>query len=419
MTRILAHWFIVLITFVAGVAMANPGGSSGLAAALQAALTQHPVVAGKRAEVAAKGYIGDSARAQRYPTVSAQATANDKSTHPVTLRARQPLWAFGRIDAGIAYADADKLTEEADLVRVQRQLIDQTSVAYVRVLGATARLVVAEDNSSSLVTLSKQIKRREQGELASLADVRLAQARLIQAQGQQDRYRGELEVALNDLLAFTQTRIAADPAVPPGIVQLPSAAELESLAVANSADVQLKERRVELARADTDREGTASMPTVYLQGDRYVNQAANAGNPNSLNSTVVGVVLEGSLEGLGFAARGRSQAARARLLAAQEDLKATRTELERTVRSLLASRQLQQNLVNSQAQSVAELKELLVSYRRQYEAGSKSWQDLLNMQRELTEQRLQEAQAQNDWLIYSLKLAALTGRLDAVALPEK
>ena len=410
MTRWLTRAFIWLLAMIAGTAIAEP---AGLETALQAALSQHPAVAGKRAEVAAKGYAGETARAQRYPSISAQATANDNSTHPVTLRARQPLWAFGRIDAGIAYADADKVTEEADLVRVQRQFIDQTAVAYAKVLGAKARESVAKENVTSLEALFEQIQRREQGQLASLADVRLAQARLIQARAQLDRYRGELDVARNDLLAFTQSRVAADREVTPSLTQLPASTELENQAMTQSADVQWKRRRVELARADAEREKAAPMPTLYLQGDKYFNQPAYA------NDAIVGLTLEASVDGLGFAARGRSQAADARLLAAQEDLKTTRTELERTVRSLSTSRQVQQGLIDTQGQSVAELKELLASYQRQYEGGSKSWLDLLNMQRELTEQRLQETQAHNDWLIYSLKLAALTGRLDAIAFPEK
>jgi adhesin transport system outer membrane protein len=90
----------------------------------------------------------------------------------------------------------------------------------------------------------------------------------------------------------------------------------------------------------------------------------------------------------------------------------------RTVRNLVSSRDLQRGLMDAQDQSVADLDELLASYRRQYVAGSKSWLDLLNMQRELTEQRLQLAQAQSDWLVYILKLAALTGQLDALASLE-
>jgi adhesin transport system outer membrane protein len=219
-------------------------------------------------------------------------------------------------------------------------------------------------------------------------------------------------VAENDLQALTQTPVQAVGAIPSSITQLPASTDIEALALGQSTDMRLKAERVALARSDVDREKVATMPTVYLQGDRFFNQTGSAAN------MVMGLTIEASIDGLGFASKGRGEAAGARLLAAQEDLRATRMEVVRTVRSLLANRDLQQGLLDGQNLSVTELKELLASYQRQYQAGSKAWMDVLNMQRELTEQRLQAAQAESDWLIYTLKLAALTGQLDALALSK-
>lgn len=65
-----------------------------------------------------------------------------------------------------------------------------------------------------------------------------------------------------------------------------------------------------------------------------------------------------------------------------------------------------------QSESLAELGAVLGSYQRQYVAGTKSWLDVLNIQREFSEQQLQLVQSKSDWEIYSLQLAALTGGLD-------
>jgi len=389
--------------------------SGGLAAALQATLEHHPALSGKRAEVEAKGYAGDSARAQRYPSVSGQVAAqninnpnNANSRNSMTLRARQPIWAFGRIDSVIAYADADLTAEQADLLRVKRQFMDQTAVAYARVMGSQQRLRVAEDNVAILDKLHRQIQRREQGQLASVADVRLALARLVQARAQKERFQGELTVAESELRALTQVAVAVERTVPDRLTQLPGLSELERLAQERSADVLLKTRRIAVAQADVEREKTSPMPTVYLQADRYYNQ------PGYGNDVRVGVVMDAALDGLGLTAVGRSHAAQARLQAGIEDLNTTRNEISRLVRSLHANRQLQQNLISSQDQEVTELAEILASYRRQYEAGYKAWLEVLNMQRELTDQQQQLVQAENEWLINTLKLAALTGGLDAL-----
>ena len=400
-------WLLALVVLPA-MALGNDT-VVGLEAALRAALTQHPSMAGKRAQVRAKDFAGDVARAQRYPTITAKAAANHNSTNPIGVQARQPLWDFGRIDAGIAFAQADKTAEEADLLRVQRQLLEQTAVAYTKVLGARARLGVADENLRQLTTLLNQIQRREQGQLASKADVRLAQTRLIQAQSQQSRFASELDTAQSDLLALTRLPVTATVLVRPSLTALGPALEIEKQALEEAAELRFKAHRVDLARADVEREKTASMPTFYLQGDKSFK------NPEVRDGTVIGITFEMTLDAMGFAARGRSQAASARLLAAQEDLNSSRIEVERTVRNWLDTRRLQQGLIDILNNLVSGQKELFASYQRQYDAGSKTWLDLLNMQRELNEQHLQKAQADNEWLIASLKLAALTGRLDQVA----
>lgn len=401
-------WLALVIALAPGGPACAESGA-GLEAALRATLSRHPALGGKRAEVSAKGYAGESVRAQRYPTLSAQVSARDDNTQPTTLRARQTLWAFGRIDSNIAYADADVVVEEADLMRLTRQLIDQTAVAYARVQGAQQRLRIAVENVAGLETLYRQIQRREKGQMASVADVRLALARLLQARAREERFEGELAIAETDLRALTQIAVRVEPTAPANVTRLPDAAELEALAQAQSGDVLLKTRQVALARAGVVREKAAPMPTLYLQADRYFAAPAYG------NDIQVGVVLEGSLEGLGFAAAGRSKAAGARLQADRENLNATRNEISRLVQSLSTSRWLQQRLIDSQGQSVDELTEILASYQRQYAAGHKSWLDVLNLQRELNEQLIQQAQAENEWLIVTLKLAALTGGLDVLA----
>jgi outer membrane protein, adhesin transport system len=81
---------------------------------------------------------------------------------------------------------------------------------------------------------------------------------------------------------------------------------------------------------------------------------------------------------------------------------------------------LQTQLIELQTASLSDLELLLASYQRQYESGTKSWLDLLNVQRELFEQKRQLVQAQTDWQIYSLRLLARIGDLDRLAgLPER
>lgn len=396
--------------------------AAGLEAALRSALSLHPAISGKQALVEAKGFGSQAVRSQRYPTLSAQALQYDNAPRngtgsgpstSLSLRARQPLWAFGRIDSQIAYADADAQSERTDLHRVQRQLIENTARAYATVLSSRQRLHLATEHSQTLRDLHAQIQRREQGQLASRADVSLAATRLAQARAREQRFEGDLAIALSELLALTQQPIGAEQPVPARFTSLPEPDTLLDMALSRNADMAHKQQLIERARAAVGQVRTSAMPTIFLQAEQLPEQSGYR------NDRRISLVLEGALEGMGLATQGQTRAAQAQLSAAQQELLAARNDAMLSVRRLISSRQMLQNLIATQATSLIDQATLLASYKRQYEAGTKSWLDLLNTQREMNEQQLQQVQAESDWLTQSLQLMTLTGGFDALTEPSQ
>ena len=125
--------------------------------------------------------------------------------------------------------------------------------------------------------------------------------------------------------------------------------------------------------------------------------------------------MEGSLDGLGIIGQKRAAAAEAQIAVAEENLEDTRNEIKRRVANLVTERGIQNNIISSYEQSTEEMEETLKSIIRQFDAGRKSWIDVLNFQRELTDMRHQLVQAKTNWMEVSLRIAAINGRLDAVA----
>lgn len=391
----------------------------GLAAALDATLSSHPAIHGKRAETRASDFLVREARSQRLPSVSAQASqylednrstiGGDDLSTPITLRVRQPVYAFGRISDSIEAAKAGSRREQADLFRVVRELMEETALAYLDVLAARERLDVAQSNLTQLEDLQAQIQRRAEGQLASEADTRLASTRVAQGRILLERNRGELEISLGDLHALTQQPIPAAEAIPQRLTELPPDATLQQAVFEQSPELRLREERIEEASAEADRSRSSAFPTVYLQAEQFHDQ------PGLRDDGQISLVVDANLDGLGFASRHRSGAANARRDAAEQDLIAARMELTRGLKRLQSDRRSKMNLVEAQAATLADMELLLESYRRQYESGSKSWLDVLNIQRELNEQRLQWSQMKNEWLGQTLRLQALSGGLDALA----
>ncbi|MBF0281792.1 MAG: TolC family protein [Zetaproteobacteria bacterium] len=382
--------------------------------AIQAVVAYHPAVSGKRAEVSAKEYMGDIARAARYPSLTTQTgiqnntmQTKDPNTALITARVKQPIWAFGRIEDGIAYADEDVRVNKADLLRVQRDLLEQTVVAYANVQGIYAKQKVLQENIEKHEEFYAQISRREKGALASAADVNLASLRLIQAKAQKKRLEGDLLIALNELQALIQIPVEHVKKVPTELTDFPvDLQHIEQAALDSSANILHKRRLVTLAERDSQRERSSAFPTINVQAERNFNQIGY------LNGNRYSVTMDAGLEGMGFSAWGKSKAALARQVAAEETLKVARNELLRNIRSLLKNRQIQQDIIKVQQDSVKELEVLEESYYRQYEVGHKAWLEVLNIQRELTDQKVLTVQAQNDWLLYTLRAVTLMGGFD-------
>lgn len=390
-----------------------------LETAFSAVLSKHPAMSGKQAEVSASVYDADVARAARLPSLTAQAgrmyqegNGELDGQNTLTLRLRQPIWAFGKIDSGIESADASIQVHKSDLLKVKRDLLDKVASAYARVYGISLRLQVVKNNIETLDDLYQQIMRRESGQLASKADVRMASLRLNQAKGKKRITEGELSVALSDLHALIQIPVTGVSLVDAEFTEL-SINGLQQQIEANSANLQHKHALLQVAKANIDKDTYSSMPVIYLQAERNFNQLGY------LNATRYGVVIEGNVDGVGFAASGRSKAATARATAASESLAVARNDLKNKVNSLIANRQAQQDFISEQVFAIKDIEAVSASYFRQYEAGAKQWLDVLNIQREMTDMRNQKAQAESDWLLHCLQLKIMSGAFDGIELSRK
>ncbi|MGO4893194.1 TolC family protein [Flavobacterium sp. W21_SRS_FM6] len=375
--------------------------------ALLATYSRHPALMGKAAQIEAKKYLLESAEAQRYPSLSVSYGYDNADNDQGTFVAKQPIWAFGRIDSAINYAKTDVTVEYADRVRLLRQLMGDTASAYARVLGVGKQLTITRNNIAQHEDLLAQVQRREKGQLASEADSRLANSRLTQAKAQAIRLEGDFREAMLKLQTLTQLPINDIEPMDQQFIALPETPRILATIIDNSADIKYKESLVALAQKDVKRKRANYMPTLFIKLEHdYSDTSIYA------DDTRVSLMVEGGLDGLGLITRRQEQASTAQLHAAQRDVQVTRFELENQVNTYLSNQKIQQTLSESYQSAIVELTETLASYQRQYRSGRKAWMDILNIQREMTEQFLAQAQAESELLIIQLKLAALIGMLD-------
>lgn len=394
-----------------GVSLAE----DGLATALRSAVQANPQVKGKLAELEALGLHVDEARAGWYPTLSAEARTMDEGSSKGLLRVQQPVWTFGRIEGGIDLAKRQQASGIQDLLELRRSLIEETAAAYANLHGTHQRIAVAEANVSEHTALFELIRRRYQGGLASEADVRLASSRLAQTRATREQLQGQLVKSRQDLLTYAQVSLEGREPPPDLAKQLNALGDWEVQLDSRHAGVLARLERVEVVRLEGALRKAELMPTLSARLDREIDQPSTA----TVDATRFGLVLEGRIEGAGVAGRKRLAAELARLHAAREDVEAMRNSARQRVKNLFTDRRVQHELIDVQEEVVQSVAETLASFMRQYDAGRKTWVDVLNTQRELSDARQQLEVVRTSWFELSLRAAALLGLLDDMAGLER
>jgi adhesin transport system outer membrane protein len=390
-----------------------PASGDGLPMALGLATSKHPSVTAKLEELKSLGYDISSAEAGRYPSLSLQAQAMNNDQSQVVAKLQQPLWAGGRIDGGIKLAEMKLRGAQASLLQIRRQLMEDTAATYAELFGARQRLRTAELNVSEHEKLLGLISRRQSGSIASEADVRLARSRLAQAQTQKEQLRGAVAQALGNLLALTQVPLEGLLDVEDDMLRLPDPATIMKEAETCSPAVQQRLIEVNVALIQADLRTADMMPTLNAHLERDLVTANK--NGTLLPDTRIGVALTGTVEGGGFAGFGRIKAATALVEAARKDVETARNDVRRRTRTLVSDRDTYRRVMDSNNFLVTATQETLDSFMRQFDAGRKSWVDVLNAQKELADARQSMEQTKSSLMEFSLRLGVVIGQLDRYA----
>jgi adhesin transport system outer membrane protein len=408
--RVLLPAFLLACLIGPAWAQEQPARNDGLEAALYLARTQHPSILGKRAELKALGFDLDSTQFQRLPSFSLQAQTMSDNRDQVVATLEQPLWVGGRIDEGIRQAEVGVRSGQAELVAEQRRIIEATAAAYAQLQGAQLRFKAAELNVSEHEKHKNFIRRRGEGGIASNADILLAESRLSQAIAQRSQLEGVVYRARNDLLALTQQPVAGLTPVPEERLTLPDLERIPDLVLQTSPTVILRQLSIEQAEVASRLAVAAMKPSLFVRLEQNVYDGDR--DDSDSHSTRVGLVLQGTVEGLGLAGLKRVNASRTRIDSAKRDLAAAQNEARRQAIGLITDIQSLRLVLRSYEMLVKSAEETLSSFMRQHDAGRKSWVDVLNAQREFSEARLALEQSKSSLQESALRLAAQLGQLD-------
>jgi outer membrane protein, adhesin transport system len=372
---------------------------------LQMAVTTHPSVSQAQFGLKAAERNTEAARMQFWPTPSVQADGYSGNT-AVIVRLTQPLWTGGKLTADLRYSEVRELRSQREIEVAQVTLaLRMATVAQSYVFNMLRRLS-QERAIDTLADLAHMIERRTEANVSANSDMNLIRARQGQAESDLALFRAAENTALSQLgqavgrpLADTDVDITL-----PAQEAISSRDALVSRALEDNPQIHMIELDARLADIDIDRARAALQPVLSVRAEHQFGQYEGSALPGDR----VYLSLQYTL-GAGLSVIPQIEAARQRAYAAGETLAATRLEVTDRVdndwRDYVAARSRMPSLADARQAAQGALE----SNRRLFIAGRRSWIDLVNSAREVTQAEFAEAEARSVAIGAYYRLAVQAG----------
>lgn len=382
----------------------------GLTDLIQEAIDTHPSVRSAQASRAGAHADLATARWQYYPTpsisIEGAATDNNPARGDATVqtyRIQQPLWQGGRLDLGVKKSEAQIMDRDAWVSAVRQQLALGVLQAFGEWYAAKLKIAAIDESLVVHRELQSQIERRIHEGLSPRSDLSLAVTRLEQVQAELTGYQSQQQIAQIRLAQLLGRSIGAEEL---GGVRLTDARfsqdvdGIVSQALVRDPAVLRSSAQAEVAAIEADLTAASRWPSVSAFMEHQAG-AAYRGGPNRVLRAGISVQTN---FGAGLSLSSSIESARARAQGAQEEVEVTRRGISDQVQS--DHMQYRATLVRRAALMSALAASLNVrsSYDRQYLAGSKSWMDVMNAARELSQLTVQRGDVESTLLVLGWRL---------------
>jgi adhesin transport system outer membrane protein len=249
---------------------------------------------------------------------------------------------------------------------------------------AVQRVEVGRGGETQLSDLVRYVRRRQQEGVASTADIAIANARHGNILAKVTALRGALDKARAELEAVTLIR-RFERGVP---VSAPpyddDAAETERKYLDQSPLIVQRRSEIDVARAESLVRRSEMFPRFAV---RLEHLSGASGGLGVLNESRVSLVMQ-FVPDAGLSSYSSFQAAASRIDAAQAQLEADENDVRLRARSHWSDyAAIRVQVGEFEAQAVA-LESASNSFMRQFEAGRKSWLEVVNTYLEVIDARL-------------------------------
>lgn len=307
----------------------------------------------------------------------------------VLWRLNQPLWTGGRLTASLEKAQAQHQISQLQAHETRLQLALKVVQNWVDWYSGSLKQAALVQSLHVHQQLKEQIVRRVAQGLSAAGEVVLSTGRLEQTQADALSARMQTQMALMRLQELAGQIVQP---LPPERSDTPKPSDPESLwpkAQTQSATLQrLQIQQIVLQHEQTITRASA-LPEIFVRAERQTGNHATLHTP-TYNRVFVGMSAS---TGAGLGVMHQLAAQQSRMQALQAEHESAQRQLHEQIQT-----EWQMYTTSSDRRKVLERNEasnvqLSASYTRQFDAGKKTWIDVMNAARELAQVQTQHAEA--------------------------
>ncbi len=368
---------------------------------LDASHAHHPQLRAALSSALAAQSDVQAVKRQRWPSINLLVESDGKeNVSPASrvIRVEQTLWDFGVVDSRIAQsergAESSRLQAQIQGQEVHLQVVAVWQMARSAVL----RIRIARDVLTVLKNYEGQMIRRVEATASAAIDQELVNARVLQVRAELAAAQSALKTSAMRLEQMTGLSNLQDRLLnmPEPMNMADAQIWVDRLAAPDWSLLSMKHIAVQKSlndRAALERQLNAKQseqyPQFYLRWEKPIGTTQY--NSSKEDSWFVGLRYA---PGTGFSTSAEAAALGVRLQA--QDHAVSAVEMEVRQQLLSDHEDLQQSFrrLTPLRDSVTGSQKVMESYVRQFQAGRKSWLDLLNAARELAQSQYALAEVQ-------------------------
>ena len=351
-----------------------------------------------------------------------QTTDSNYASSNQTLTVRQPIYRSALM-AQYRQAMADVDNSNALLAQEEQSLPVRVSGAYFEAMLTSEQLVLVLAQRAAYTAQLDAARKSFAAGVGTRTDIDEAQARLDMALSQELDARENVDYTLRQLQILVNEPIERLAKLEVSRLQLLSpqpnslSAWIER-AEQNSPQLQALRARLEAARQELEKAESGHHPTLDAIAQWSRSESESVTNVNSkYTNLVLGLQLSIPIYGGGYASSVVRQSL-AGVERAKEELEGARRDLGLRVHKEFRSLSDSVPKIRAIEQAARSADQLLVSSRRSFSAGNRTVLDVLNAEQQRTLVLRDLAQVRFSHLIARVRLLALVGAADDLAMQE-